>query len=187
APARVAAGGASPPGRAEGAPGRRRGAAARGRVGRKRAAAPLPRGHLVRLGAPQGRARVPARAHCRADDDAGRGRRRVRRGGALLMAMAAMTSASGAACADELVPVAAPRWQVTKGSVAALNGVRVRVSEPKMRAVAPDSDGNAAELRFVYQGPTSETTALASGEVRRQLGLKLRAQNGCNLLYVMWR
>src|SRR5262249_42100776 len=28
---------------------------------------------------------------------------------------------------------------------------------------------------------------LASGELRRQIGLKLRAADGCNLVYVMWR
>ena len=28
---------------------------------------------------------------------------------------------------------------------------------------------------------------LASGEIRRQFGLKLRAQDGCNLIYAMWR
>jgi len=28
---------------------------------------------------------------------------------------------------------------------------------------------------------------LGSGEIRRQFGLKLRAANGCNLVYAMWR
>ena len=89
--------------------------------------------------------------------------------------------------ADELTTIPAGRWQVTKGRLAGTDGAKGRVTEPKFRAVAPGSDGNAAELRFVYQGPTAEATALASGEVRRQLGIKLRAENGCNLLYVMWR
>jgi hypothetical protein len=88
---------------------------------------------------------------------------------------------------EELAPVTPGRWNVTKGSVAAFEGGKARIIEPKLRAVAPGSDGNAAELRFVYQGPTREATALASGEVRRQLGIKLRAENGCNLLYIMWR
>jgi hypothetical protein len=99
----------------------------------------------------------------------------------------ACASGAGNAAADELVTVPAARLRVTKGRVDALDSVKARVTEPKMRAVAPGSDGNAAELRFVYQGPTAEATALASGEVRRQLGIKLRAENGCNLLYVMWR
>ncbi|MBZ5537408.1 MAG: hypothetical protein LAO31_15745 [Acidobacteriia bacterium] len=42
-------------------------------------------------------------------------------------------------------------------------------------------------MRFRYLGPTERGSALGSGEMRRQLGLKLRAQDPCNLLYVMWR
>jgi len=44
----------------------------------------------------------------------------------------------------------------------------------------------AAEVRFRYLGPSRESKPLASGELRRQIGLKLRAQDTCNLLYVMW-
>ena len=43
------------------------------------------------------------------------------------------------------------------------------------------------EARFVYLGPTAETAPLRSGAVRRQFGLKLRAADGCNLIYAMWR
>jgi hypothetical protein len=112
----------------------------------------------------------------------------------LVAAMAAaIVGSAGSACASsggaggELTTIPAGRWRVTKGRLAGSSGPRGQVTEAKFRAVAPGSDGNAAELRFVYQGPTAETTALASGEVRRQLGIKLRAENGCNLLYVMWR
>jgi len=42
-------------------------------------------------------------------------------------------------------------------------------------------------MTFTYRGHTATTRELASGQVRKQLGLKLRAVNGCNLLYVMWR
>jgi hypothetical protein len=38
----------------------------------------------------------------------------------------------------------------------------------------------------VYQGPTHGDAPLASGELRRQIGLKLRARDGCNVVYVMW-
>lgn len=64
---------------------------------------------------------------------------------------------------------------------------RASVDAPVFRAIAPDADGDAAELAFTVRGPTAETVALASGELRRQLGLKLRAADGCNLVYVMWR
>lgn len=57
----------------------------------------------------------------------------------------------------------------------------------KMRAQAEGGSGDEAELEFVYLGPTEEVAPLASGRVRRQLGLKLRAKDSCNVLYVMWR
>jgi hypothetical protein len=71
---------------------------------------------------------------------------------------------------------------VTKG---ALSGSSVTV--PTFRAVALRTSGDAAALGFIYRGGSRETRALASGQVRRQIGLKLRAANGCNLVYVMWR
>jgi hypothetical protein len=42
-------------------------------------------------------------------------------------------------------------------------------------------------VRFTYLGSTPNETPLASGEMRRQFGLKLRAQDACNLVYAMWR
>ncbi|MFP2908682.1 hypothetical protein ACLESD_27255 [Pyxidicoccus sp. 3LFB2] len=56
-----------------------------------------------------------------------------------------------------------------------------------MRAVVPGLKGASAELRFTLLGPTLQQVALASGEQRQQVGLKLRALDGCNLVYVMWR
>jgi hypothetical protein len=61
------------------------------------------------------------------------------------------------------------------------------VDDAVFRAVAPGTDGDGATLAFTVRGPTAETVALASGQRRRQLGLKLRAADGCNLVYVMWR
>lgn len=58
---------------------------------------------------------------------------------------------------------------------------------PKLRATFPRSRGDSAALRFKYLGGTRETVALKSGQTRRQLGLKLRARDSCNVLYVMWR
>lgn len=71
---------------------------------------------------------------------------------------------------------------VTKGELAG-----ARVEAPTFRAVVPGHDGDAASIKFVVRGPTVKTRALASGSNRRQLGLKLRAKDGCNLVYVMWR
>jgi hypothetical protein len=63
----------------------------------------------------------------------------------------------------------------------------MQVTDPTFRAFAAASGGEAASLSFVYQGPTADTKRLASSQLRRQVGLKLRAQDGCNLVYVMWR
>ena len=77
---------------------------------------------------------------------------------------------------------------VTHGEIARHEKAKtIAVDAPAMRAVAPGRSGQQAELRFVYLGPTKETSKLASGGVREQVGLKLRARDGCNLVYVMWR
>jgi hypothetical protein len=72
---------------------------------------------------------------------------------------------------------------VTKGTVA----TNAPVTEPTVRAVALGSSGEAASMTFTYRGHSAKVRELASGQERHQLGLKLRAQNGCNLVYVMWR
>jgi hypothetical protein len=61
------------------------------------------------------------------------------------------------------------------------------IDVPKFRAVSALPTDATAELRFTYLGPTDVTAPLGSGRERRQIGLKLRAQNGCNLVYAMWR
>lgn len=65
--------------------------------------------------------------------------------------------------------------------------VGAKIGKPAMRAVAKGTDGDAASMTFTFEGETEEVKKLSSGEARRQLGLKLRAENGCNLIYVMWR
>lgn len=72
---------------------------------------------------------------------------------------------------------------VTKGTAK----VGATVTEPTMRAIALGTRGDGAQLELVYRGDTEGTRALASGAARRQFGLKLRAQNSCNVVYVMWR
>ncbi len=86
----------------------------------------------------------------------------------------------------ELTQVAAGELCVTTGAVKSEDD-RIRIEEPTVRAVALGSTGDAAALRFTYEGPTDEVDALGSGQIRKQLGIKLRAEDGCNLIYVMWR
>lgn len=78
--------------------------------------------------------------------------------------------------------IAADALCVTRGS---LEQRAIRV--PTFRAVALGHAGDAAAMRVVVHGASAKARALASGQERRQLGLKLRAQDGCNLVYVMWR
>jgi hypothetical protein len=106
---------------------------------------------------------------------------------ALLVLAACAQTRSEAAPADhapsiDLAPVAAANLCVTKGELAA-NGVAV----PTMRGYAIGAGGDAAQLTFTYRGEPQDAAALASGAIRRQIGLKLRAANSCNVIYVMWR
>jgi len=76
---------------------------------------------------------------------------------------------------------------VTSGAIEKADGDRMAVDVPEMRAVATLATSPSAEIRFRYGGPTAEKSHLGSGQVRSQFGLKLRAQDPCNLVYVMWR
>jgi hypothetical protein len=61
------------------------------------------------------------------------------------------------------------------------------VNVPKMRAYVNRFTTQTVALNFSYLGPTAIECALDSGEIRRQFGLKLRAQDPCNLVYAIWR
>lgn len=75
---------------------------------------------------------------------------------------------------------------VTNGTVAALPDGRLAIDTPSSRAFVRIPTAQTAEIRFRYLGPSKGSKPLASGELRRQIGLKLRAQDTCNLLYTMW-
>jgi hypothetical protein len=89
---------------------------------------------------------------------------------------------------------AAPLQRITRDQLCVTNGEitttpngRLAINTPSSRAIVqiPTASG-VAEIRFTYLGPSEGSKPLASGEMRRQIGLKLRALNQCNLLYVMW-
>jgi hypothetical protein len=75
---------------------------------------------------------------------------------------------------------------LTNGMITTQDSGLLSIETPSSRAVVPGTVVQAAEIRFRYLGPTARFKALASGEMRRQIGLKLRAQDTCNLLYAMW-
>src|SRR5271168_4987920 len=86
-----------------------------------------------------------------------------------------------------LMPVSKANLCVTEGTIQEFPGQGFSVNVPKMRAYLNAYTQPVAEARFTYFGPTPNEAPLASGEMRRQVGLKLRAGDACNLVYAMWR
>jgi len=82
------------------------------------------------------------------------------------------------------------RLCVTNGAVAALADGRLAIDTPSSRAIVQAGTGSAtdqiAEVHFQYLGPSADSRPLASGVLRRQIGLKLKAEDSCNLIYAMW-
>jgi hypothetical protein len=119
------------------------------------------------------------------------------------VAAASTTGHAGAASKDQptsalpaLWPVPAHQLRITTGQLERESGEPLDprqpshtffVRSPALRAWLGQDPRPTAELELVYLGPTRGQAPLASGELRRQVGLELRARNGCNLLYVMWR
>jgi len=76
--------------------------------------------------------------------------------------------------------------RVEWGQVQPLPGGAFALRSAGTRAVIGDQPRAEIELTFTYRGPTRDVAPLASGELRRQIGLKLRARDTCNVVYVMW-
>lgn len=84
-------------------------------------------------------------------------------------------------------PVSRADLCVTEGEIVAARGDWLAVDVPKMRAYLDVRTPPSLEIHFKYLGATGNEKRLGSGELRRQFGLKLRAQDACNLVYAMWR
>jgi hypothetical protein len=85
-----------------------------------------------------------------------------------------------------LAPVEARELIVTSGAIESEGPGRFVNRSPTLRAWLGTAPRSAAQLEFVYRGPTGVVAPLASGELRRQIGLELRARDSCNVVYVMW-
>ena len=86
---------------------------------------------------------------------------------------------------DDWRPIERREFCVTAGSIDH-TADRMIIDDPEVRATMRTATPQFAELRFTYLGPSTRTVRLGSGEVRRQIGLKLRAQDTCNVVYAMW-
>ena len=99
---------------------------------------------------------------------------------------AALLGASLAQSAGWLT-ISRDRLCVTEGAIEEPANHRLSVNVPKMRAYVTEWTAQSVEVRFTYLGGTSKESALGSGTIRRQFGLKLHAQDPCNLVYAIWR
>jgi len=110
---------------------------------------------------------------------------RIGAGAMTLLAWVAVPRSGGSDA--RVIRVTRPMLCVTEGSLGAMPDERLSVSVPKMRAYVNRQTAQTVEASLIYVSPTKNEARLGSGEVRRQFGLKLRAQDPCNLVYVMWR
>lgn len=94
---------------------------------------------------------------------------------------------AGGKLASNWVSLPPAKLCVTEGSIEKAPGDRLSVNVPKMRAFVTVATTQDVEAHFTYWGGTPGEAPLGSGEMRRQFGLKLRAQDACNLVYAMWR
>jgi hypothetical protein len=104
-----------------------------------------------------------------------------------IFAMPFGSSALGQSSLSKLLPLTRADLCVTEGSISELPSRRLSVTAPKMRAYAIVPTAQDVTARFTYLGSTGGEARLGSGELRRQFGLKLRAEDACNLIYAMWR
>jgi hypothetical protein len=106
---------------------------------------------------------------------------------ALLLGLAALLCAPIASTTQTWQEIQLRYLCVTEGSVQETSPGNLDVDNPKTRAVLGSKTPQTAELFFRYTGPSTVLVPLDSGVMRTEIGLKLRAQDACNLVYVMWR
>jgi hypothetical protein len=106
---------------------------------------------------------------------------------ALLIFLTVFHSAVALDPGENLTPVPRAKLCVTEGAIEALPGDRLSVDVPKMRAYLNETTPQIVQTHFTYLGPTANKSKLGSGATRVQFGLKLHAQDACNLVYAMWR
>jgi len=93
----------------------------------------------------------------------------------------------GVVIAGEPIDTRRADLRVSLGTISQTKSGYLTVVGPKERAVRTSGEHSRAVLQFRYRGPSEKTAPLDSGAVIQQIGLKMRAMNTCNLLYIMWR
>ena len=114
---------------------------------------------------------------------------RLRAAAAAIAATALFAGAAAQAApkAPPFKPISLASLTVTEGTITPA-GTALQTADPAMRATVNDGGVHATQARlwFQYLGESTTTVPLGSGAIRRQIGLKLRSADPCNLVYVMW-
>lgn len=96
--------------------------------------------------------------------------------------------ARGESASTDLLAVNGPELRVTHGQLASRAPAVFTIDDPTVRGVLRNRTAPNVELRFTYRGPLLTRAALGSGDTGRvQIGAKLRAADGCNVVYAMLR
>ena len=77
-------------------------------------------------------------------------------------------------------------FNVSDGKIEGAAGKRLKVSTNEMRATLKFTTEQSVTVKFTYLGPTRQVAHPSSKEAQIQFGLKLRAHDDCNVVYVMW-
>ncbi len=77
-------------------------------------------------------------------------------------------------------------FDVPDGKIENAAGGRLMVSTKEMRATLKFPTQQNVTVKFNYLGPTKDVSRLRNGQVRSQFGIKLRGQDTCNVVYIMW-
>jgi hypothetical protein len=115
--------------------------------------------------------------------------RTVAAGAAIAAALVAVTAHAAPAPPEPWTTIGKAELEVTEGQIArAGRNAMLRTNDPGMRATERDGGRHhtGARLWFRYLGESVITEPLGSGAIRRQIGVKLRSADPCNLIYVMW-
>jgi hypothetical protein len=77
-------------------------------------------------------------------------------------------------------------FDVSDGKITKASHGRLSTDSGEMRATLRTKTEQSATITFTFLGRGATVSALADGEVRYQIGLKMESEDVCNLLYVMW-
>lgn len=105
----------------------------------------------------------------------------------LLEALDHTPSASDGASLGRLYPIKPAAFCTTAGAVTPVGLEALKVDTAGMRGVVARDASRSVELAFVFRGMSKGAAPLANGEMRQQIGVKLRAKDTCNIVYVMWQ